>query len=90
MSTITLKNSLPHNIEIELQSILDVLKRHGVQRVILYGSFARGDDRDESDFDLCVDGIFSRDFFLGGRGISHGNKPSTEHCRFERCHRIFT
>ena len=64
MATIKSKNFLPPNIEVELQNVLQVLKRYGVRRVLLYGSFARGDYRDDSDFDLCVEGISSRDFFL--------------------------
>ncbi|NUO80927.1 nucleotidyltransferase domain-containing protein [candidate division KSB1 bacterium] len=48
----------------ELEKILAVLKQHGARRVILYGSFARGDFRENSDFDLCVDGLSNKDFFV--------------------------
>ncbi len=51
-------------IAADLQRVVDILKQHGAQRVILYGSFARGDFRDDSDFDLCVEGLSSRDFFV--------------------------
>lgn len=55
---------LPISIEPELQKVLQVLARHGVRKVILYGSFARGDFHVNSDFDLCVEGISSSDYFL--------------------------
>lgn len=58
------KKNFPAGVASELQEILQVLKRRGAQRVILYGSFARGDFREDSDFDLCVEGIPSRNFFL--------------------------
>jgi uncharacterized protein len=32
-----------------------ILKRHGVQRADVFGSIARGEDRDDSDIDLLVD-----------------------------------
>ncbi len=54
----------PRHLAVDLQRIVEVLKRHGAQHVILYGSFARGDFREDSDFDLCVEGLSSRDFFV--------------------------
>ncbi|MFE6648020.1 nucleotidyltransferase family protein [Nocardioides sp. NPDC057772] len=35
--------------------LLDVLSRHGVRNVRVFGSVARGDDRPDSDVDLLVD-----------------------------------
>lgn len=68
METAQIKNEsevrYPQYIATELHKVIDVLKRHHAQRVILYGSFARGDFRDDSDFDLCVEGLTSRDFFV--------------------------
>jgi predicted nucleotidyltransferase len=57
-------SSLPASIETELQKVLKILEKYNARRVILYGSFARGDFRDDSDFDLCVEGLSSGDFFL--------------------------
>jgi predicted nucleotidyltransferase len=55
---------LPVSIETELQKVLLVLEKHGARRVILYGSFVRGDFRENSDFDLCVEGLSGSDYFL--------------------------
>lgn len=60
----TAKGFLPVAIETELQKVLQVLEKRGAQRVILYGSFARGDFREDSDFDLCVEGLSNSDYFL--------------------------
>lgn len=35
--------------------LLEVLRRHGVTNPELFGSAARGDDRDDSDVDMLVD-----------------------------------
>ncbi|MCD8375289.1 MAG: nucleotidyltransferase domain-containing protein [Oscillospiraceae bacterium] len=47
---------LPYNID-ELRSIIaPVARRYGVQRVILFGSYARGEATAQSDVDLLVFG----------------------------------
>lgn len=33
----------------------DIARRHGASRIMIYGSVARGDERDDSDLDLLVD-----------------------------------
>lgn len=35
--------------------VLEILERHGVQNAKVFGSVARGDDRDDSDVDLLVE-----------------------------------
>ena len=35
--------------------IAPIASRHGVQRVYLFGSCARGDARSDSDIDLCIE-----------------------------------
>ncbi len=35
--------------------VLDILERHGVRNARVFGSVARGDDRDDSDIDLLVE-----------------------------------
>lgn len=37
------------------QAIIDVLSRHGVKDVRVFGSVARGDDEPDSDIDLLVE-----------------------------------
>jgi len=37
------------------RELLDVLRRHGVKNVRIFGSVARGDDHEGSDLDLLVD-----------------------------------
>jgi predicted nucleotidyltransferase len=41
-------------VERELSCIVASLRRYGPQRVILFGSFARGDDHAFSDIDLLI------------------------------------
>jgi len=41
----------------DLQRVIEILKRHGAQQIILYGSYARGTARPTSDLDLCEAGI---------------------------------
>jgi len=47
--------------------ILELARRHGVTRVRLFGSMARGDPRPDSDVDLLVDvGPNASPWFPGG------------------------
>lgn len=47
--------------------ITPVLKMHGVDRVYLFGSYARGEADEHSDIDLCIDASAIRGMFaLGG------------------------
>ncbi len=49
------------------ETILAIAKRHGVTRVRVFGSFARGEAREDSDLDLLVDaGPHTSPFFPGG------------------------
>jgi len=52
MSSATSKR---HTIE-ELKTIVaPVAKRYGVNRVYLFGSVARGDHSEDSDYDFCIE-----------------------------------
>lgn len=35
--------------------ILPILKRYGIRRASIFGSFARGEDREDSDIDILVE-----------------------------------
>jgi hypothetical protein len=49
------------------EAILTIARRHGVLRVRVFGSFARGQARETSDLDLLVDaGPETSAFFPGG------------------------
>ena len=48
-----MKYDLPERAE---RDIIAIAKRHGVQKVILFGSRARGDNGERSDIDLAVSG----------------------------------
>jgi len=37
------------------QSIIPILKKHGVQKAALFGSFVRGEQREDSDIDILVE-----------------------------------
>ncbi len=48
-------------------AILAIAARHGVRRVRAFGSFARGDAREDSDLDLLIDaGPHTPPWFPGG------------------------
>lgn len=49
----TQTKNLPPRVE---QDILYLARKYGVRRVILFGSRARGDNRERSDIDLAVSG----------------------------------
>ena len=38
------------------EDIVRLAERHGIQKIILFGSRARGDNRERSDIDLAVSG----------------------------------
>lgn len=51
----------------EIQKIIaPIAQRHGVKRVYLFGSYARGDATPSSDVDLCVDAPAIRGLFALG------------------------
>ncbi len=54
---------LPESMRDDLDSILFVLKKYGVEKVLVYGSVARGDYQDKSDLDICVEGLSNEYFF---------------------------
>lgn len=54
---------MPSQVSRDLESVQEILVRHGAQRIILYGSFARGDFRPTSDLDLCVEGMPDDQYF---------------------------
>lgn len=48
-----MKYDLPARVE---RDIIRLAKRHGIRKVILFGSRARGDNWERSDIDLAVSG----------------------------------
>ena len=64
MHKIVEKNStLPKDVIRDLQKIKKILIRHGVRRIILFGSMATGDYTDNSDIDICFEGIPASKYF---------------------------
>lgn len=43
------------NIESIKRKILPVLKKHGIQKAAICGSFARGEESEDSDIDILVE-----------------------------------
>ncbi len=56
-----MKYNLPENVK---SGITELAKKYGIDRVILFGSRARGDNRDRSDIDLAVSGGNITEFAL--------------------------
>ena len=54
-----MKYNLPEHVEREIIKYAEI---HGIQKVILFGSRARGTNRERSDVDLAVSGGNIRDF----------------------------
>ncbi len=54
---------LPVDFRKELDQVVHILGNYNARRVILYGSVARGDFRDDSNLDICVEGLDSTLFF---------------------------
>jgi len=48
----------------DLNELSRILKKYGVTKILVYGSVARGDYREESDIDLCVEGLRNDRFFM--------------------------
>ena len=55
--------SIPEIIEI----VAPIVRDYGVERVYLFGSYARGEADKNSDIDLCVDASELRGMFALGR-----------------------
>lgn len=56
-----MKYNLPEDAE---NGIIDLAKKHGISKVILFGSRARNDNRERSDIDLAVSGGNITEFAL--------------------------
>ncbi|MEL6160656.1 MAG: nucleotidyltransferase domain-containing protein [Cyanobacteria bacterium J06627_32] len=66
-----------------------VLARHGANQVILYGSMARGTYRPDSDIDLCVEGLPSKNFFRALAECLMASHRSLSVVDFENSHGYF-
>ncbi|MCC8169869.1 MAG: nucleotidyltransferase domain-containing protein [Oscillospiraceae bacterium] len=56
-----MKYNLPENVK---SGIVEMAEKYGIQKVILFGSRARGDNRERSDIDLAVSGGSVSEFAL--------------------------
>lgn len=64
MEKITITDeTFPVEIVDDLREFEKILRHYGAERIILYGSLARGDYKKDSDIDLCYDGIPAYDYF---------------------------
>jgi predicted nucleotidyltransferase len=83
--------ALDIQLPIDLEELRIILKRHGVVSASVFGSYARGDAKPDSDLDLLVTLEKSRTLFdLGGlqyeldQRLEHGADVTTKiHPRFE-------
>ncbi len=50
-----MKKALPKNIQTIRKRVVPVLRRYGVKRAAVFGSFARGEERKMSDVDVLVE-----------------------------------
>ena len=51
-----------------LDEIKEIARRNKVQKVILFGSRARGDYKERSDIDIAFEGGLSNEFIWTGKG----------------------
>ena len=54
----------PFAFQHDLRTLVDILQSYKVDKVILYGLLARGDASEESDVDICVEGLPEENFFV--------------------------
>lgn len=55
--------TLPRDFQKDVAVAVRTLRRYGADRVILYGSLARGNAHAGSDLDICVEGLPNELFF---------------------------
>jgi predicted nucleotidyltransferase len=55
---------LSKGMQSDLEQVLFILTKYPIEKIIFYGSLARGDYRDTSDIDICVKGLPDQNFFL--------------------------
>jgi predicted nucleotidyltransferase len=64
MEKITIhETTFPRDVVSDLREFEKILRHYGAEKIILYGSLARGDYRKDSDIDLCYEGIPAYDYF---------------------------
>ena len=57
------KETLPPAILQDIDRVKTILLDYGANRIILYGSLARGDYRADSDIDICTEGMPDENYF---------------------------
>ncbi len=81
--------SFPADVLLDLTMAGSVLSRYGANQVILYGSMARGTYRPDSDIDLCVEGLPSKNFFRALAKCLMASRRSLSIVDFENSHGYF-
>ena len=67
------------SIEDIRRAVAPIAERHGVDSIVLFGSAARGEDGDDSDYDFCVDSGRIKDY----DELAHLIKEIEEAIRFK-------
>lgn len=64
MEKLTLtEEKYPAPILKDIRNTYSILAKYGANKIILYGSLARGNYRIDSDIDICVEGLPDKNYF---------------------------
>ncbi len=55
--------NLPYSYQLDIKKAIKILKENGAKEVYIFGSLANGKFNENSDIDIAVKGLNSKDFY---------------------------